>query len=261
MASFILVNDVLGFLTDKDILILAAASAKVRGRVAVARRKGVPILLVPGVGIHGLWNHFEYWEVALCLEQCAELTIASKMSLRTVRLVRGFLTALHIARKPFTWSGKHCTLPSIAPQMVLVADFRFPRCNFSADGEVEVDSSQVNLPRFEESVFLSVSKERYAGEYFINLFLERAGRNQFNYAVSAVSLKLGIQLMTDFTHPLHAPPEERGTAMKCEWLSGHRRRHPIGDLGPNTTLRQDIEGGRSITFILSVYFLNLDLLP
>ena len=68
-----------------------------------------------------------------------------------------------------------------------------------------------------------------------------------------MSLELGIKIMTDFTNPPHAPPEERGIAIEHEWLSGHRRRHPIGDLGPNTRLRQDIEGGRPIIFIVSIY--------
>ena len=59
----------LGFLYDVEVLLLASASAGVRRRIVAASSAIAPIQLLPGVGLHGLWNHFELWEVALYLEQ------------------------------------------------------------------------------------------------------------------------------------------------------------------------------------------------
>ena len=56
-----------GFLNDEEILILASASTEIRNRVDDSRCSSIPIQLLPGVGIYGLWNHFELWQVAMYL--------------------------------------------------------------------------------------------------------------------------------------------------------------------------------------------------
>ena len=245
----------LGFLYDVEVLLLASASAGVRRRMVAARSAIVPIQLLPGVGLHGLWNHFEFWEVALYLGECANLTIPKyvhvNMCLRTARSARTFLAALHLAKKPYK---------RIAPWMVKVASVWFPRCDLSADGEFAVRSSPVFLLGLPESVCLKVNKEwlPHQGEYGLHLYLWRAGGNGLNYSIAAVSAEYGTELTTDFSQPPGVPWGDRGLVVG-EWLSGPNdpllrpQRSVVGNVGPNNRLRRDIEAGRPMMFIVSVF--------
>ena len=124
----------LGFLKDKEVLLLVTASKKLQDCVVAARCTTAKLELLPGVGLHGLWNHLELWEVPLCLVQCANLRITSRMCLRNIQYLRTFMAAVQRAREPFKGASA---------LRVLVNSFTFPGCDFCVGGDLHVQSSQV----------------------------------------------------------------------------------------------------------------------
>ena len=227
----------LGFLQDQDILILAKTSTEMRDRVDTARCSSSPIQLSPDIGIYGLWNHFQLWEVAMYLRQCKLVRSVPTEGI-IVHTLLAFITALDIAKRPFKFVPQHT---------IFVASFKFQPCDLTFDGEFETQSSVVQIPGMNESICLMATKERClrAEEYRTNLFLWRTGMIGFPYAVSAVSVEFGVKLITDFSAPANASPQSRGT------IEVHQRLNQR-----NTRLRRDIECGMDMIFVVSVYDMN-----
>ena len=109
-----------------EILQLATASASIRSCMNAAKSR-VPMELVPGHGICGLWNHLEFRDVALHVQRCADLEVHSSVKgthiFDTGELAK-FLAALDIVRRPtddLAARWPHGPVSAVA--------FRFPQCS------------------------------------------------------------------------------------------------------------------------------------
>ena len=237
MAWPVVLHDVffmrLELLTDYDVLELANASREVRRRVVAAGCHASQIQLLPGVGVIGLWNVFELSEVAIQLRDWQDITVDPEIprTVLTRRVASTCRTAFQIAKDP---------IKNVPPWKRILVTFRFPPCDLRDDDQTDVISSQVEVPDAEELLVLVVTKVRGAsgGRDGRNVLLWRtAGGDDARYAFSVVSVDFGFKLINEVNPPMDEPPVD-----EHRWLA---------DSG--STLRKNIEHGRDMMFIVSLY--------
>ena len=245
MAPRSCLNDVffknLGFLKDSDVLTLTSTAADIRSGVIASRCSALPIELLPGDDIYGLWNHLDLKEIRRHTQLWGKVVIPYPgMRIYNADIARAFPTAFDLAM---------VTYLNLPPEMTFVATFKFQDVVLSKNAEFQFESSKVQVPEIDVSLVLVLTKERLPnkGEYGINFFLWRKGTNRVEYAFAVVPLVSKTKLLTNFTIPVDVTPEEDKGFVEChQWLYDR-----------DSTLIQDIEDGREMICIISAYDLSV----
>ena len=241
------------FLGDKDILQLASISLVIRRSLSSLTSDATPVSLsLEGIGVSGLWHHFELWEVSIMVPQLSDVEVLSKLLLPDARAVRTFIAALHRARKPPVYN----MMPGgWELQHLSAVEFTFPETNLAAcpaaekhDQMFAVESSKVVVPMLNADIWLILTQELCSDNTYGWSMLMCCDEHEFSMEpnlhgliVSATSAWYGFRCATDFIQE-----GGEGTCVAHEWLNGTAPGH-------QTKVKDALEHGQSLPFVLAVW--------
>lgn len=262
---------------DKDLLQFASISLVLRRRLSRLSSHANPVSLsLEGIGVSGLWNHFELWEVPMIVQELTNVEVLSKLLLPDARAVRTFIAAVHRARKPHEdimtpgeWRLQH----------IFAVEFTFPKTSLAAYPAAEeeygifgVRSSQVVLPRWNADLHSLQASKQAAGR--ASSFRKRTAKRWLSKHKD-VHLHLTQQLgdanvyywtIWVSSHAMEDNPCGVGVVAASAW-SGFRATTEfttggscighvllnVTDPGHEIELKRALEHGQPMPFVLSVW--------
>ena len=88
------------YLGDKDVLQFAYISLILRRILSSLTSHANPVSLsLEGIGVSGLWHHFELWEVAMMVQEIVDVEILSKLLLPDAPAVRMLIAAVQVQER------------------------------------------------------------------------------------------------------------------------------------------------------------------